>query len=371
MLHYLNYARGVAVLMVVAVHHTYATRDILDIPIILEIIGSYGRMGVQLFFVASAVTLCISASRRGLGAGQIGGFYSRRLFRIGPMYYVAVFVYFIVWQGGGEFTGPYDMPKVLANLLFLNGFYPGGQNSIVPGGWSISSEMIFYAIFPFFFYVFKVVNERFSSIGVFILVISSCVSHVLLWFLVPHLTDYKLLLGNVFYYWPPSQVPIFLVGMAFFFTLKGNFENGPPLISAALFLILTAINIAFWGVAEAHIFIPIVSAVSFCFLLVCLSHAVKKGGFIQKIGTVSYSMYLVHFIFVWYLSPPIAEFGVFILGSPTASFFLSYLVVTILALGVAIKIGWPMELASINSRLIFIRIIGILQSRRKKYKNFS
>src|SRR4051812_26086677 len=85
-LSYIDALRGIAVLFVISVHHGMVFRQL---PLVQSISG-FGQMGVQLFFVASAYTLCLSASRR---AEPTKNFYLRRFFRIAPLYYFAIVLY--------------------------------------------------------------------------------------------------------------------------------------------------------------------------------------------------------------------------------------------------------------------------------------
>ncbi len=49
--------------------------------------------------------------------------------------------------------------------------------------------------------------------------------------------------------------------------------------------------------------LPIISGVSFVFLLNILWKLKYSNIFLREIGQVSYSMYIFHFIFAWYLVP--------------------------------------------------------------------
>lgn len=87
---YIDNARGLAILMVILVHTSQSVQ--LEWGII-SILSGYGQMGVQLFFVASALTLCLSFHQRKDEPNPILAFYIRRLFRIAPMYYLGLFGY--------------------------------------------------------------------------------------------------------------------------------------------------------------------------------------------------------------------------------------------------------------------------------------
>ncbi|HYZ22790.1 MAG TPA: hypothetical protein VE690_11595 [Rhodopila sp.] len=125
----------------------------------LAVIGWYG---VQLFVLASAVTLMMSWQREAARAGavDVGAFFLRRLFRIAPAYYAAGVLYFLLQPP----SGAGDPGKVAAALLFLNAWHPVWMGvvppgwSVVPGGWSIGVEFTSYAAFP----VLALSRERIS-----------------------------------------------------------------------------------------------------------------------------------------------------------------------------------------------------------------
>lgn len=115
-LSYIDVLRGIAVLLVISVHHGML---FMQLPLIHYVSG-FGQMGVQLFFVASAYTLCLSASRRTEPARN---FYIRRYFRIAPLYYFAIVLYTIVVYtqatfGGADRTADYSLFNIAANVFF-------------------------------------------------------------------------------------------------------------------------------------------------------------------------------------------------------------------------------------------------------------
>src|SRR5262249_20709564 len=109
----------------------------------LSAVTSSGQFGVHLFFVVSALTLLSSWHWRNDGAAQ---FYMRRLLRVAPMFWVAACVYLIIF---GRATSGLTVPGIIATFLFMS-WYPDTMNALVPGGWTIAAEVMFYIIFPFF-----------------------------------------------------------------------------------------------------------------------------------------------------------------------------------------------------------------------------
>lgn len=89
---YIDSLRGIATLGVIAVH---ASQQVLPKSHTIHWLMEMGASGVQLFYIASAITLCMS-----LEAGTqwethpIRNFYIRRFFRIAPLFWLTVIFYY-------------------------------------------------------------------------------------------------------------------------------------------------------------------------------------------------------------------------------------------------------------------------------------
>ena len=162
----------------------------------------------------------------------------------------------------------------------------------------------------------------------------------------------------------PLKSQFFLIGTASFFILQGKLKKGSLPLSLVGLLLLTSINFWLWDseFLLAHVFIPILSAISFIFLLVILARLIKRDGFIQNIGIASYSMYLIHFLFVWFLSERISNQVMDTLGSPVASFTISYILITCFTFILADRVGRPIELKS--TRIKFVANLRTKASRK-------
>jgi peptidoglycan/LPS O-acetylase OafA/YrhL len=119
-------------------------------------LSQLGQYGVQLFFIISALTIYLTLHSHLLKNGEtIKSWYVRRFFRIAPLYYVAIAAYALdhaierrvvkIYDGG------LDPRAILANIGFVHGLIPLGNNNVVPGGWSIGVEMSFYLFAPCLF----------------------------------------------------------------------------------------------------------------------------------------------------------------------------------------------------------------------------
>ena len=138
---YIDALRGWAITGVIVYH----VGQVFPGPIWpLTDVARLGVEGVQLFFVVSAMTLMMSWHARDDGAVP---FWLRRLFRIAPMFWIAI-VFFVMlneMNPAGWDIGPFD---VLLAFLFLHGWSFPAMNHVVPFGWTVGAEMMFYAVFP-------------------------------------------------------------------------------------------------------------------------------------------------------------------------------------------------------------------------------
>jgi len=311
---YIDLLRGLAILGVIAVHSQQ------QIPTLFQLTSSifnYGQLGVQLFFVASALTLCLSMSERKEATPK--NFYIRRFFRIAPLYYFGVALYFL-WRLSKEYymtneiniPAEYDVIGVIENLLFLHGFHPKNFNFVVPGGWSIATEMAFYAIFPILFSIqSKLRFNGFLKFALLIIFISFVSQFVAIEIIQPALLDkgiiksiqvndeFGFMYGSIV-----NQINVFLIGMLTFKKLKETIISNSMLLFAALLCCVSCflLNTTTFKTGYNGFIYPILSAIAFGIFAIKLSSIENfKNSFSQcliKIGKVSFSMYLLHFLFL-------------------------------------------------------------------------
>ncbi|MCT2563937.1 acyltransferase family protein [Chryseobacterium herbae] len=304
---HINSLRGIAILMVVLVHtsqlFTFNTR-------VEEVIFDYGKMGVQLFFIASAYTLCLSEDSRKKEGQHLIKFYIRRFFRIFPIYYLGIILYFILNYYSGTY-GAYTFKNVLSNLFFIHGLIPSANNSIVPGGWSIGTEMLFYLIFPFLFRFLKSGNSFIK--GAIIIFVAEL---VIFYFQRKPSFNYEFFYFNIL-----NQISVFVIGI-FFFLHKKYLTNERNAI--IIFVIFTAIALFVSGNQDlfkikgyryAFRILPIISAISFCSLFVIAeSFNIVNNIVFQKIGINSYSIYIIHFVLPFFILPKMEGYVNFIMA---------------------------------------------------------
>ncbi|MEY8215452.1 MAG: acyltransferase, partial [Colwellia sp.] len=304
---FIDSIRGIAILMVILVH----TSQSLTLPEgWLQLVSSYGQMGVQLFFVASAYTLCLTFEKRGREDNALANFYIRRFFRIAPIYYLGILCYFLLrtFEGYlkvGQVAIPeqYTAVNVLANFAFINGLYEPANNNIVPGGWSIGTEMLFYLVFPFFMALTsKFLTRKIWAISLpFIVVVSS----ISIW----ELAGYSVTNNDFLYFSILNQSSVFAVGISLYFihTYHAHLISHVGLAKLVMLTIGLSILSLYVGwiryVEQAFILVPFLAAASFLFLVEIFKRInSNKLQLLQKIGQRSYSMYIMHFVFAHQVS---------------------------------------------------------------------
>lgn len=136
--------RGYAAFAIVIFHVIQLTQA--AIPQSLEFMKWFGY-GVPLFFVVSAFSLAYGYAGKLSDGRQVTEFYLRRLFRIAPLYYLAI----LAQLGVIAYLGPAQpsLPSLLLAFGFAFNLNPSMVDGIAPASWSVGVEMLFYAIFPF------------------------------------------------------------------------------------------------------------------------------------------------------------------------------------------------------------------------------
>jgi peptidoglycan/LPS O-acetylase OafA/YrhL len=297
-LSHIDLLRGLAILLVIFTHVSQSQKGLSQISLI---VFDFGKIGVQLFFFLSAYTLCLSMTAR-QEKGYIRNFYIRRFFRIAPLYYVGILTYFLLstipyFTQGAPIAvhRSYTQYNVLCNVFFIHGLVPSANNSIVPGGWSIGTEMLFYLLFPFLFILCGKIKTRFIyALPLFALILAN-----LFMFLV-YIFDKSVFKNTFYYYNILNQLPVFIICISFFFLEKTWFSKCSAFISLIVFGVFFTLSFLLMYLFKHNINLAVfMAAVSFIFLFILFRNASLKPGLLNRIGQLSYSIYIFHFLFAY------------------------------------------------------------------------
>lgn len=301
---WLDALRGWAVLGVVITHSGQTAHS----PGMEGKIAAAGQYGVQLFFVVSALTISITyeshIARYGSSVRSQFAWLIKRFFRIAPIYYLAALFYpveqYAIYTASHQRYGSTTtVPNILANFLFLHTWIPSANNSVVPGGWSIGVEMFFYLLVPFVWLIAPVMR-RIAVLGI------GAAAFLIATVVVCKLStgSYDVVDNGYFYYWFPTQAPVLVIGLIFYFARGRRLQSAQSAVAAAGcligFLLCIPAGLYFGiGMEVAPVVVPTIFAASFIFLILSLRGWIKSivvNKYAIFLGQISFSVYIFHFV---------------------------------------------------------------------------
>jgi peptidoglycan/LPS O-acetylase OafA/YrhL len=300
---YIDALRGYAILVVLLVHTLILTIGVS--PLVWSQVGR-GGYGVQLFFVISALTLAQSWRERGDG---VWPFFIRRVFRIAPMFWLAIFPFlYIPYPWGGIWNHENATAfHILLTAMLAHGVHPLTFNQVVPGGWSVAVESTFYVAFPFLMAIATSLRR-----AVIILIVSLAMSWASTRFALWLFSDSGAAAPAVEYYatrWLPAQLPVFLCGIVTYYLIASNWvRHGGWAAQATLYFGLAML----FGVLP-FVQIPmtaICSVYAAIFAVIAFGLARGAGKWLVNrpicwLGKISFSAYLWHFAILSVAAPTI------------------------------------------------------------------
>lgn len=208
-----------------------------------------------------------------------------------PLFYLAVIFY--LWRDGlgprywlGDAPG-ISYANIAATILFVNSISPYWINSVVPGGWTVAIEMVFYACMP--------IARRIRDLNctLWVMLASLAMYYVLLYLLVKHPLISSVRLWNEFLeLWFPAQLPIFCLGILLFFLIEGDRTVSSNFLFVAPILFMGCLSVGY-GYLTNFFF-------GLAFLLFAYGLSMRPLRILVNpatiyLGRISYSCYLVHF----------------------------------------------------------------------------
>jgi peptidoglycan/LPS O-acetylase OafA/YrhL len=307
----LDGVRGLAILMVMAVHFVGDATARTAAERLVVKLASYGVLGVDLFFVLSGFLITGLLLDAKNAPHYFRNFYARRTLRIFPLYYLVLATLFIVLPRIGALTPALEEARERQAWLwtYTANFYIAAKSSwaltYVSHFWSLAIEEHFYLLWPFVVFSFR--REALERICAFVIAGGLALRLALAAAGVSELSISVL---------TPCRVDTLGVG-ALLAVLSRRADGGQSLVResgrAALLLGGVIVAISTWcalvktGLAPLHQIRGSLYALFFGALSLLslrsprnLVARVFQGNLLRFFGKYSYGLYVYHGLLTWY-----------------------------------------------------------------------
>jgi peptidoglycan/LPS O-acetylase OafA/YrhL len=289
----LDHVRALAVMLVFGHHIVMAARlygaTMADAnALFTNSLLNQGHTGVALFMTLSGYLFTRLSDGRSI---NMPAFLANRGLRLAPLLGLVLLVNLVPTIA--------SQPDVLGSAVFdiLAGFvFP-----IWPyGGWSIAVELHFYMLFPLLLGFMKRDLRLLLAVVLAAMAFRACA-----WTIAPDRMQ------DMAYWTIIGRIDQFVLGMVM--ARIGSFMAGRHLLAAAVALTFMMVINRFdlsggfaneTGLSQFWIFWPTLEGLTYCLLIAWYDHSFRfpdtgVSRAIAKIGQWSYSIYLLHFFFVW------------------------------------------------------------------------
>lgn len=301
-LKFLDGLRGIAALMVTALHCAFYSVAHHTYGLMSEASVDFLRLGVQVFFVVSGFALRYSIGDARITWGYAGRFALRRSLRIDPPYWVSIAVVIGLHAFVANYVGEryeWTTDQVVAHITYTQGFL--GVEPLSGVFWSLCIEVQFYILLLVLLWVAQRARLPFGLVTLPLLVFS---------------------LATIFPANEAGHGPKWLdVGVsllpnyALFYlgTAAAEAYSGGSRMWLRIGLVASAIGLAFNPTPSMVVGIVTALAIDNFVASRALS-----GRVIQFFGKISYSLYLIHSEVAWLtylvlktIAPSLNQFAVF------------------------------------------------------------
>ena len=234
--------------------------------------------------------MAMSWKRRNDGATP---FYVRRMFRIAPLFWFGIVFYVSIAP-----TSAFEVWHIVATATFTHGLFPQTISFVVPGGWSIANEMMFYAIFPLLMLLIR--GVKMSLIALLLAAIGSTYwrnhSIPVLQQLFPAID--LTTIATFSFLALPAQMTAFAAGIAAYTVgSKWKLSSFQWRVTAAnIGLALAFAWAAYLAVYSVHDLVGY--GLVFGIVVLCMHYGAGRwipNRILNHFGEISFSMYLAHF----------------------------------------------------------------------------
>ena len=307
--------RAIAATMVVIIH----TGAFRDFGVVGQSITSAGKYGVDIFFVISGFTIAKTFTE----AKDYRSYLTRRIMRIVPLYWLVISFAMLLWLSGlfslpywmDEFGAQPDLYNYLMHLSMLSYLDYRIANSILGVEWSIPIEVFWYVCLPFVLGFGKTLPKTVLAI-LTLLILTAVMSYV---------SKEAFGTSKPIGWSPVAHGHLFFAGALSYYYRARFMSHASPrmmfVIAGAVALFALALTLDFSGRSE-------LLALCTAALIVCVTPG--RAGWVTRfltvrpmlfIGSISYSIYLIHILVVHILG----DLG-FLPASGLGGFLLVYII---------------------------------------------
>lgn len=291
-LDYIQVLRGIAIIGVIFVHAFQEHHIQNQIHWVLNKISEQGARGVQLFYMISAYSLYYNYFMK--NNFSVKKYLFKRVLRIAPLFYCSYILYNLIYPLIVGQSINISLSETIFALTFTAGLAPFTYTTIVPGGWSVYVEMLFYILLPLFFMsrdyrnnvlLFFILNIAFGTSILFINYYTN--------------NQYR----EFFFLSIYAQLPVFILGILAFYhdfnliDKKNKFYENLLHVSLVLVILLKFIIVK---IPDYFVF-----SCAFYFLIIAFKKIKFNSLFwkaMAQIGNLSFGIYLFHFFVLYILS---------------------------------------------------------------------
>jgi peptidoglycan/LPS O-acetylase OafA/YrhL len=343
--------RAIAALMVI-LPHSYGIWDYNSssdfLSTFMKGYGSYGRLGVPIFFVISGFAIAYSTRQVQFTPTWFRYFFLKRFIRLSPPYYFSILVVVLLsllqrYFGRNALDSLPSPFQLFTHLLYLQNFF--SYKNINPVYWTLCIEIQLYIFFGLLMLALHFIFRRWFSI------ISNVIAWSFIFISLLSLTRPIVLIGNATGIRIASGTGIenyvvflpfwfmFSTGVIVWWGIEGVINRNVVWLYIAVLWLFTAIT----GEVEVMAATMTATLIYLCGVLNKL-HIWLNFKPLQFLGLVSYSIYIIHvpvILFTLAIQNRLSRGGYF------ENFFF-FLVVILLTIGAAITMYYLVELPSIQ-----------------------
>jgi peptidoglycan/LPS O-acetylase OafA/YrhL len=297
--------RGVAILLVLLFH------DFDYLPLF-----SFGWMGVDIFFVLSGLLITTTFLKDLAGPRPILLFYTKRILRIFPLYYLSLILLLLVLplivHNPEYILPPHHRPwfwLFLQNWMYILEKIPASEAPHLRHLWSLALEEQYYLIWP---WILLLVRKPQHIIRIILGILAAVlVSRLIIWKVAgKDLTYYFFLCTRI-----EGLCIGSLLAVALFFKLPGIQKRLFIALGGTLAASLAIQTLRFAGIANlpfyglgGYLLISLSVAILILYLTKSTRPTILSNNMLVLAGRISYGWYIFHWPLYLLLSKPIGNF---------------------------------------------------------------